>query len=799
MDSTEKPLVSIFMFCKDRVGSISRAVESVLNQSYDNIELVIQDGASTDGTLEILKSYGDRISLISEPDSGPAEAMVRAMRRCSGEIVGSCLSDEELLPDAVKTAVERFGEMPWADVLTGDAYVTDAEGEITGEFIGSAFNLLDYLTASYTPYFVSSFFRMKALTDVGLHSHQWHEYGVEFELWTRLGIEKTILYLPGKVAKYALHPDQLSHAKEQVFKHYRARAELIDWLFLRDEVFWDPNENVDMPKWLSMALKYNAIYRTGSVFINHLIATKDYPSAQALLDRVDADAREWSLEVANPELRQLAHRYARLLLSSDITDWTRNLPAYLQKAAAGRVQEPPIEIGPDGRQRLVLPAMDEWFYGYVANILCDRGLIHPAVTLWNRQGLSEKNRLPFMSMAVQAALKHPAFDNEACQKLHRLWVERCLEAEHPEIQRPRHTNKRIRIGYIGAHWGAEYMRYQCANFAALHDRERFETFCYAGTGVQPYMFEAFDHVKEVGPISEEAFVELLRIDQIDIAVEITGFSPGHRFLALAKRCAPVQVQYLNHNGTCGVPNVDYVIADEHCVTPDFDRHYSEKIYRLPGCFTCFSYDSADLPPISPPPHQSKGFVTFGCFGSGSKINEPLLALWAKILAETPDSVLYLRNHQLNRTANRRYVEQIMAGYGIGSNRLRIEPGGTRQEILEAYAEVDISLDTWPYCGGNTIAESIWQGVPVASLHGETFAAAYGSSLLVGSGLTDLVAESPNDYVAKACRLARDPGQLQRYRNQLRSMVVKHGFGDPHSLVTRIEAAYIEMLDAAFGG
>ncbi len=108
----EHPVVSIFMFVRNGGRSLRRAVDSVLAQTYPNIEFVVQDGASTDGTLELLRGYGDRIKLVSEPDSGPSEGLWRAMSRCTGEFVGSCLADEELMPDTVQCAVGAFGKIP---------------------------------------------------------------------------------------------------------------------------------------------------------------------------------------------------------------------------------------------------------------------------------------------------------------------------------------------------------------------------------------------------------------------------------------------------------------------------------------------------------------------------------------------------------------------------------------------------------------------------------------------------------------------------------------------------------------
>jgi glycosyltransferase involved in cell wall biosynthesis len=221
------PLVSIFMFVRNGAPSIRRAVDSVLAQTHPNIEFIVQDAASTDGTLEILKSYSDRIQLVSEPDGGAHEGLWRGLVRCTGDFVGSCLSDEELLPDAVERAVKVFQSEPDIGAITGDALITDVEGRTTGSWTSGPFNLVDYLTVDYSPYFVSSFFRQSALREIGLRSEGWGALSIEFELWCRLATRSRIKYVPGIFGKYASHSGQLSNTSRDVLIHVHGRMAYI--------------------------------------------------------------------------------------------------------------------------------------------------------------------------------------------------------------------------------------------------------------------------------------------------------------------------------------------------------------------------------------------------------------------------------------------------------------------------------------------------------------------------------------------------------------------------------------------
>jgi glycosyltransferase involved in cell wall biosynthesis len=222
-EHTERPLVSVFMFVRNGGKSLRRAIDSVMAQTYPNVEFVVQDAVSTDGTSDVLRSYGDRIKLVSEPDSGPSEGLWRAMNRCTGEFVGSCLADEELLPDAIERAVRSFQEDPNTGAITGDALITDIDGKTTGSWTSGPFNLVDYLLADYSPYFVSSFYRRSVLLDIGLRENNWNLDCVEFELWCRLASHSHVKYLPHVLAKYAQHPGQLSSSHADALMHIKGR------------------------------------------------------------------------------------------------------------------------------------------------------------------------------------------------------------------------------------------------------------------------------------------------------------------------------------------------------------------------------------------------------------------------------------------------------------------------------------------------------------------------------------------------------------------------------------------------
>lgn len=229
------PLVSIFTTVKNRSYTIRRCVESILAQDYPAIEHIIQDGASTDGTLEILQEYAarypHRIKLLSQPDSGPDEALIRALRRCTGEIIGFCLSDEELLPHAVSWAVHNIAQHPEAAAIYGDCHTSDLNGNILTSIESQPFNFASYLCHEVVPPFAASFFLRSYFEQVGLAERQSDLDAGEFVIWLKIGLAHPVLYIPGFVAKFGVHPDSNTSKPSIILGLISPRTRLMKELF----------------------------------------------------------------------------------------------------------------------------------------------------------------------------------------------------------------------------------------------------------------------------------------------------------------------------------------------------------------------------------------------------------------------------------------------------------------------------------------------------------------------------------------------------------------------------------------
>jgi glycosyltransferase involved in cell wall biosynthesis len=822
----DQPLVSIISFCKNGAGSIRRSIESVLNQSYRNIEFLVQDGASTDGTLDILRNYDDpRVKIISERDSGPAEAFWKVLNRCNGEIIGTCLSDEELLPHSVEQAVERFRQNPDAGAITGDGYVTDLSGKEVCDFVAGEFNIVDYLFGRYCPLWPASFFRRQALLNVGLNSHNWTIECLEFEIWCRLGTQHVVKYFPDRVAKYGVHPTQLSNTAKHFNEHFDHRAKVIREMFSERGFFGADEIKLngclynqlhllyahvksykldDEAKRLAVRLQeivdrihfldrsnyleyFNFVgntMRTGAAWIRHIDSQRH---VNIIWNRVALSL--------SPRVRELIPKNVKrgmrsifmfvVFLLRNTRQSIRYAIRYLKNIAKPELEKDPFT-----------PEFSPKIYHDVARLYYGRGQIAQALKLWRR---AEVLKDPIIDgLACQAMLMLPNASSSDLAEMQKQWAERhaiCLSRLEPLTAERYDGQRPIRVGYFCSFFDSYVFRSQIGQALKERDRAKFRIFGYSPCPVSDEIRALFDHFKITGIIPDRNFVNIVRRDRLDICIELSGFSPFNRLSAMSSRCAPIQVSYLNHTGTTGLADVDFILADDICIPANEEAFYSERVYRLPGCFFCFNYDWDNTPPVSAPPFEKNGVVTFGSFASGGKVNDDIIALWARILSRVPDSLLMLGNHQLSSECNRTYMEARFQRHGIDPRRLKLMGGMDRQTVLCLYDEIDISLDTWPYCGGNSVAEPIWQGVPVVTLKGNRFSSRYGASLIMAAGCPELVAVNNEEYVGIAVGLANAPNRMRHYRENLRRMAVDSGLCDARGFEKRLEAAYESMVKA----
>jgi predicted O-linked N-acetylglucosamine transferase (SPINDLY family) len=305
---------------------------------------------------------------------------------------------------------------------------------------------------------------------------------------------------------------------------------------------------------------------------------------------------------------------------------------------------------------------------------------------------------------------------------------------------------------------------------------------------------AFDHFLDMSDTDDRAVATLLREKEIDIAVDLMGYTQHARPNIFAFRPAPIQASYLGYAGTMGADFIDYVIADGIVLPLDQQPHYTEKIVHLPDCFLV-NDSTREISPHAAGRTQEglpeNGFV-FCCFNQGYKLSPAMFGVWMRLLAGIDRSVLWLSQLSDEAAANLRSEARTR---GVDPARLVFAGRVPSQaDHLARQALADLFLDTLPYNAHSTASDALWAGLPVLTCKGATFAGQVAASLLHAVGLPELVTNGLEEYEALALKLATEPSQLRAIRRKLEANRLGYPLFDTDRFRRHIEAAYRTMWD-----
>ena len=324
-----------------------------------------------------------------------------------------------------------------------------------------------------------------------------------------------------------------------------------------------------------------------------------------------------------------------------------------------------------------------------------------------------------------------------------------------------------------------------------------EIFAYPTHGANDdTTMQIFQCVNKWTPISgmtDSLAAEMIQQDEIDVLIDLSGQTGGSRMPMFAYRPAPVQISsWIGFSTTSGMAAMDYMLADPYVAPPGEERFFTEKLWRLPKTYQCFS-PPHDAPAFQPAPCLSSGQVTFGSLNNLAKMTDAVVAVWAEILTAVEGSKLLLRTTQLKSPEVRKTTEERFARHGVAADRLILMEPGDRNQALATYGKIDIALDTFPYTGGTTTAEALWMGAPVVTLRGDRFSARMGVGMLCNAGLPDWVADSPADYVAKAVAFASDHPAIGRLRQDLQANLAQRPLFNAEDFAKDLAQAFQAML------
>lgn len=432
------------------------------------------------------------------------------------------------------------------------------------------------------------------------------------------------------------------------------------------------------------------------------------------------------------------------------------------------------------------------------------GLIDEAIGCFRRSLRVRDSFLPRTAIATLIP-GSPAADHAAVLAARRDWFETHLPKAPPAAsRRAGGADARLRIGYLSSFFQSQNWMKPVWSLVNQHDRQAFDIHLFSDCAASlcaGYVANERDTFHDISTLSNRDAAARIEQAGIDILVDLNGFSRMDRLAVVAQRPAPIQVAWFNMYATSGMTCFDYLIGDDQVVDPDEETFYTETIARVSGSYLTFRVNYP-VPDVADPPALTSGDVTFGCLASQYKITPPVVEAWARILTRSPRAKLLLKNAALAHDANREHLSLRFHEHGVTADRVVFEGPAEHYDFLTAYSRIDVALDTFPYNGGTTTSEALWQGVPVLAFRGDRWASRTSASILVAAGLEQLVGRDVDDYVERAVELANDPQTpecLATERREMRRRLLTSRVCDTAGFARAMEDIYRRLREVNGGG
>jgi protein O-GlcNAc transferase len=425
----------------------------------------------------------------------------------------------------------------------------------------------------------------------------------------------------------------------------------------------------------------------------------------------------------------------------------------------------------------------------IALVAC--GEVEQAIDAYRRAvALDPSNQVAHSNLVLLMSYA-PGCDSRGILEEARAWAR--VHADPVTVEIQKHSNdptpeRRLRVGYVSPDLHAHPVSQFLLPLVRHHDREHFEVVAYS-TGrrsddATARIREHCDAWRDVSGVGDRVLAQSIRDDRIDVLVDLAMHTGGGRLRVFARKPAPVQICWLGHVGTTGLRQMDYRFIDRRLDPGQDPDAYGETPLALPDTIWCYE-PFEPCPEVGPLPARSTGHVTFGCQHTFHKIHRGVLSLWSRVLRALPDARLVLHAPAQSHAK----TLEALAQEGIDRFRVELLPRRPYEEYLRAYQKIDVCLDTFPYNGATTSLDALWMGAPVITLVGQTPVGRAGLSLLHNLGLSELVAETSDDYVRIAVDLGRDLGRLNALRDGLRARMRASSLMDAPRFARNVETAY----------
>ncbi|MBL8692413.1 MAG: tetratricopeptide repeat protein [Rhodospirillaceae bacterium] len=444
------------------------------------------------------------------------------------------------------------------------------------------------------------------------------------------------------------------------------------------------------------------------------------------------------------------------------------------------------------RQAVVLTPASPTGLRDLATIMLDIGVPRVALALTHRSIAADPTDLQAGRNLMSASLYDPEVDRKARWNIHRKVTAGFPRRETPAWPNNRNEARPIRVAYVSSDLREHPLGRYIASIMAAHDRRLIETYGYSLSPVEDGLTATLRRKaagwRQVAAMEDSRIAERMLDDGIDVAVFLGLHFDGNRPTLPALRCAPIQISSCDVS-SMAMEEIDYLVSDRTMSPVTGGERLQERVLALPHFYV---HAPLDTGAGSIATERRGGMtVSFGAFNLPSKMNDAVLALWARVLAAVPNSSLSFRHRNFfeNRVARDR-IDAIMHRHGVDASRLVYFPGAaSAEEYYSSLGGIDVMLDPFPFNGHTATFESLWMGVPVVTLAGDTQAGRHAAAQLRAIGLTELVAATADEYVATAAALATDPDRLVGIRRRLREDLRNSPLCDPVRLTRNLERFY----------
>ncbi len=386
----------------------------------------------------------------------------------------------------------------------------------------------------------------------------------------------------------------------------------------------------------------------------------------------------------------------------------------------------------------------------------------------------------------------PDADFAIQQAARRYWWD-AIGARIPQRQlspRQLDPNRRLVVGYVSSDFRSHSAAFAFMPVLRHHDRTNFSVVCYACSPQQDAVTEGLrayaDIWVDAWHLPDDDLADRIQADNVDILVDLSGHTAGHRLPVFARKPAPVQVTAWGSGTGTGLPTMDYFLADPVTVPQSVRHFFAERVYDLPSVITMEPI--RDMRPSAPPMIRN-GYITFGVFNRIDKISEAALKVWAKLLQAVVGSKIIVKHGALDDELVRDGLIARFVAQGVSLDSITCIGATWRGEHLSTFEKVDISLDPFPQNGGISTWESLYMGVPVVAKLGNGASSRAAGAILKAIGLDDWVAEDDDGYIAIARKFASMPSHLEKLRAELPAKIASSAAGNVETYTCKVEEGY----------